>query len=334
LPTQQQQASQRQVQVQALLAQDSKIPSDPRTSIKHDVSKMNEHQGQPGKEQSERGLQDHVQNANPQTDEPEIHIVFSTGCSMWQDWQSYAFFYHAMVHQPNADVTRVASGCKNETEAKSVFEQFIQPMSKRFHLHLTPGYAELVKGKSYKFFNKPYGLLHWMRHGLKLDENVQELEKVFIILDPDEFIIRPFVVDYTHETEIYADGPVLHTRVSHGKPMAQRYGFGAHFIFRTKLAELLNLTELSSSSVRAWDHEQVKNHYVAGPPYIATGRDMYAIVQLWAKIVVPLYQVQNDFLAEMYAYSAAAWHLNLPHQLLRSFMVSVPGGAGEGWDCK
>ena len=41
---------------------------------------------------------------------PDHHMVFSTACSSYQDWQSFLFFYHAhKVSQPGR-VTRIASG--------------------------------------------------------------------------------------------------------------------------------------------------------------------------------------------------------------------------------
>ena len=88
---------------------------------------------------------------------PKFHIVFSTGCSIFQDWQSYTFFYFAMTSGQPGEVTRVASGCSaEETVAlEKQFEEQIQTMSPHFHLHITPDFSRVVDPKKvYKFFNK------------------------------------------------------------------------------------------------------------------------------------------------------------------------------------
>jgi hypothetical protein len=38
-------------------------------------------------------------------------MVFSTGCTTFQDWQSYVFFFHALQAGQPGQVTRIASGC-------------------------------------------------------------------------------------------------------------------------------------------------------------------------------------------------------------------------------
>ena len=237
-------------------------------------------------------------------------------------------------------MTRIASGCSNETLAQQLFDKYIQPMSPhKFHLHLTPEYGTLVTGQTYKFFNKPFGLLHWMEHELRLgNDNSSHVNDIVVLMDPDQLLIRPFSMDYTNEPELYPPGPQLHRKVSHGRPMAQRYGFGAHFTRSTRLERLVR--EINSTLVpqqwlsnpRPWELSQVEFHYTAGPPYLATGRDWWSLVQLWAAIVVPLYrQIQHDFMAEMYAYSVAAWILDRPHQLVNSWMVSNVDSGGEAW---
>jgi hypothetical protein len=75
---------------------------------------------------------------------PSYHIVFSTGCSSFQEWQAYILFYNMMRLNQTGSVTRVAS-CANDEDAKSVHDYFDQciksmPTSERFHLHITPGF--------------------------------------------------------------------------------------------------------------------------------------------------------------------------------------------------
>ena len=75
----------------------------------------------------------------------EYHLVFSTGCSLQQNWESYVFFYHAMkVNQPG-NVTRLVSGCSQQEEVKlrSYHTRKIKTMSDRFHIFFTDDFGNL-----------------------------------------------------------------------------------------------------------------------------------------------------------------------------------------------
>jgi hypothetical protein len=89
--------------------------------------------------------------------EVEYHIIFSTGCSIYQDWQSYLFFFFAMKSKQPGTITRIVSGCDPEDQDKlqKFFDETIHPMSPegRFKIHFTPDYSHL-KGKFYPYFNK------------------------------------------------------------------------------------------------------------------------------------------------------------------------------------
>lgn len=100
---------------------------------------------------------------------PQYHIIFSTGCNTFQDWQSYLFFFHAAKALQNAQpplsamqnthVTRIASGCSDDAaeDMKKYHKEQIEIMTSynNFHLHLTPDFSH-VHGdkKEYKYFNK------------------------------------------------------------------------------------------------------------------------------------------------------------------------------------
>jgi hypothetical protein len=268
-------------------------------------------------------------NTTPVTN---FHIVFSTGCSDFQDWQSYAFFYHVLNSNQPGNITRVASGCSAENEVllRHQFASQIQPMSDRFYLHVTPDYAH-VANDTYKFFNKPYGLHHWMEYGLKYQENRALYEDtIFIILDPDEIIVRPFSQDYAMERMAWHDEPHSHYSIQKGQPMSQLYGFGSNY------ASLINASELfgpdNVGGWTDWSHEEMDLYYAAGPPYMAVGSDMFALIKTWKEIAVPVYvQTKKNHLSEMFAYSVAAKFLRLQHQLAHSYMVSNVDVQQEGW---
>jgi peptidyl serine alpha-galactosyltransferase len=299
--------------------------------------------------------------------------------------QSYLFFHQIWKSGQTGHVTRVASGCdtKHDEEVlQSVFEKEVQQGiptgTDRFHLHITPDYSNtMVPGKTYKFFNKPCGLLHWMEHKLGMPQTLKEYsDTLFIIMDPDQFIGRPFtsndfnrptVVDLTSRkkywhTAVPKPNPndILSVQgidpndfiVRDGYPMAQMYMFGSNFVDKIKkdLDGIVHAADSKMQQNSAFQHlvSRVKNqsplhnltnndadnYYVAGPPYIALGGDMYRIVAVWAAVVVKVYEAcDQEFLSEMFAYSTAAALLDIPHLLGYNFMVSEPGvNIQEGWN--
>jgi hypothetical protein len=277
------------------------------------------------------------------TEDEDVHLVFSTGCSVFQDWQSYGFFFQAWYSGHKGHVTRVASGCEGRDAEQILLNHdrlIVRGMSDRFHLHLTPDYSKTsIPGVNYKFFNKPMGLRHWMEQGLgfKLDQSDSTKasnlgDAVFVILDPDQFVTRPFRREYRRDAELWVTMPLEATvKVERGKPVAQLYGFGARWIDKINATFVLNSTTVTSG-LKSWTRDDVAHHYAAGPPYMAVGSDMYEIVRTWAEMAVPVYQLTENHLSEMFAYSVAAAHLKLPHQLARSFMLSdISTGEGEAW---
>lgn len=278
----------------------------------------------------------------------QFHYVFSTGCSLFQDWQSYMLFYHAkQILQANDRVTRVVSGCDaKETQLlQKAHEEQIQALSANFMIHFTPDYSRVIPGETYKFFNKPFGLRHWMTQGLGFDAATETNlfdNATFIILDPDQILIRRFERSWTAKSDesILWMTPPRQTPITiqHGSPVSQAYGFGGSWIrpVQNHIDMVLqalrdNGETVLSSRLSNVTVEEMEKHYAAGPPYIATGRDMYRIVSVWADIMIPVYKITKNHLSEMFAYSTAAAHLNLPHQLAHTLMVSNHVSEEEGW---
>lgn len=275
------------------------------------------------------------------------HLIFSTDCSSYQHWQSYLVYFSAMLVRQPGHVTRIASGC-DEDLAKDMeiwFRDHISHMSAtRFHLHLTPKFSEVVNdaGESmgdYKFFNKPFGLKHWMEHDPQLNFNEKDQsfpqevqEDIVILIDPDMGLIRPLTRDFTSETDTIITPNrrknIVTRVVGPGKPAAQVYGFGAQWA-------RLNLTKITGSAespaIKVSKSDSLL-YYPVGPPYLATVADMYRIAQKWTEFVPKVHAQYPYLLAEMFAFCIAAAHLELPHQLISSLMVSdVESGGSEGW---
>jgi len=84
----------------------------------------------------------------------EYYIVFSTSCSVFQDWQSYVFFHRALVVGQPGTITRIASGCQEDEEAaaRKVFQEQIEPMAPgRFKIHFTPDFQRQAGRQVYLF---------------------------------------------------------------------------------------------------------------------------------------------------------------------------------------
>ena len=280
-----------------------------------------------------------IQSATDNSDY-EFHYAFSTGCNAYQDWQSWTFFYHAnklgIQH-----VTRVASGCSKteETSIRKAHATQVQALAPTYLLHLTPDFTRVIPGKTYKFFNKPYGLRHWMENALGFPHPTKDYDKtIFVLMDPDEMLLRPFEQDMTaYASSIkWVVDPTMPVQIQTGKPFAQLYGLGTDWVplVNRNLTDILSHLppdQAKNSHLHKWTKQDVRNYYAAGPPYLATGTDMYKIVSTWAAIAIPVYHATDNFLSEMYAYSTAAAHWELKHQLSFSFMVSNAAVLQEGW---
>jgi len=228
-------------------------------------------------------------------------------------------------------------------------------MSDRFRIHFTPHFSGVkdeetgeVKG-DYKFFNKPFGLKHFLEYNELLgfvddgrgdvdgDSSEREMKHpndVIILTDPDFLLLRPITDDFSNERETLV-GPrrksIYENKqshiVSHGNPYAQTYGLGTQW----RKFDLDAITGDPSSPAKDVDQPTGGIYYPAGPPYLATARDMYRIAVAWSDFAPRVHKQYPHLLAEMYAYCIAAAHLELPHMLIDSLMVSSAGVGGEGW---
>ena len=273
----------------------------------------------------------------------QYHVIFSTGCSPKQNFQSYIFFYHAMKSKQPGKITRIAA-CKNEKEGKALqayHVEFIEPMSPNFLLHITPDYSEIKgPGTSFHYFNKPFSCHHWMEHALgygpwpkQLGDNPND-NSIIILCDPDQIIMRPFTNNHVDTNPNFWIKRTTHPiidYVDHGKPMGQFYGFGDQWKTKTNITRYVPKDELPSY-VQTMSKEEKNQNYAVGPPYITTAFDFYTIVTRWKDFVPLVHDDYPELLAEMFAYCLAAAHSRLPHQVASGFMISdVTAFELEGW---
>jgi hypothetical protein len=252
------------------------------------------------------------------------------------------FFTAMKVRQPG-HVTRIVSGCDpEEAEAMTAwFDRSVRFMSKRFHIHLTPKFSEVKNedGKvigDYKFFNKPYGLKHWLERfeliGFHTSTGTfDHSDDIVILIDPDMILMRPITKDFSDARETLISENrrqhLLSTEVKHGVPFGQTYGLGTQW-------KKFDLDEIAGkdSPAKKVTNEEGKLYYPVGPPYIGTVTDMYQIAVKWSEFVPRVHAQYPHLLAEMYAFCIAAAHLGLRHMLIDSLMASNPGTGGEAWE--
>lgn len=295
----------------------------------------------PGESKPKTSVTSSAQEDEASDYNPNYHLIFSTDCSAFQHWQSYLMFHSAYkVGQPGT-ITRIASGCSDadgEKEMKWHTENISNVMGDRFKLHLTPHFSGVKDADGnvvgdYKFFNKPFGLLHWLENamGFKAGSTTElnNPDDVVILIDPDMILLRPITGDFSNPRDIVVGKH--HEReqkffVKHGAPFAQKYGLGAQW----RKFDLDAIAGADSPAKEVSQNDAV-TFYPVGPPYIATVGDMYQIALKWTEFVPRVHKQYPYLLAEMYAFCIAAAHLGLKHQLLDSLMISNVGVGGEGW---
>ena len=162
---------------------------------------------------------------NEPADSTIMHIAFSTDCSFFQDWQALLVFHSAVVVGQKGDITRIASGCSDEkkVELTALYKKLF-PM---YHVHFTPNFKlDSKTNKEYDFYNKPYGVEHWLDHAVPPVRD----HTVVAIIDPDMILIRPLTAIIKEENlkpyGIYAAADIPDV-VKRGVPAAQKYGLGA-----------------------------------------------------------------------------------------------------------
>jgi len=155
----------------------------------------------------------------------KIHIVFSTGCSFYQDWQSQLVFHSALSVKQKGKITRIATGCdgKKQKELMTLYTKLYP----QYSVHFTPDF----KNDKYNPNNKPFGVKHWLQHSNPLISN----GTVVVIIDPDMIFLRPI----TSKVRGKPDNVFLNNfnpgidhvpiKVQQGEPVAQLYGIGAQW---------------------------------------------------------------------------------------------------------
>jgi hypothetical protein len=94
----------------------------------------------------------HESQSSPETsnEDPEMHIVFSTDCGGYQDWQTLLLFHSAKVVGQTGKISRIASGCSEQRQKELV--ALYKHLYPDFGVHFTPDFKNDAKtNKKCKF---------------------------------------------------------------------------------------------------------------------------------------------------------------------------------------
>lgn len=216
-----------------------------------------------------------------------IHIVFSTDCSFFQDWQTLLVFHSAVTVKQKGQITRIASGC-DEFKQKELLELY-QKLFPQYHVHFTPDFKMDSKTKKkYDFYNKPYGLHHWLQYAQPaIDPGV-----IVILIDPDMILLRPFTLAFAQNPAnlflptFNPKKDPIPTVIMKGHPIAQLYGLGAPWTV-DKTARNFNRTAICGvdSPCMKVTRQYGEDHYSVGPPYILEKDDLLRLTDTWTTFV-------------------------------------------------
>jgi hypothetical protein len=186
---------------------------------------------------------------NNNNDEATMHIVFSTDCSFFQDWQTLLVFHSAMTIKQPGKITRIASGC-DEMKQKELTTLYTK-LFPQYHVHFTPDFKMDAKTKKkYDFYNKPFGLHHWL---LNAQPSIPDGE-IIILLDPDMILLRPFTLNIGEDpgrlflSSFQIEKEPLPKQIGKGFPVAELYGLGAPWTQDIKHNRNFNRTDICGSN--------------------------------------------------------------------------------------
>eukprot|EP00605_Chrysophyceae_sp_TOSAG23-4_P001931 GSChrysophyteH1.ASY1.ANO1.2134.1 assembled CDS len=286
--------------------------------------------------------------SSPDGSHSDLHILFSTDCSFYQDWQSLVVFHSAFSIGQKAHITRVASGCdaKAQYELQHLYER-LWPTTRTggwlYGVHFTPDFKrDAASGKKYEFYNKPYGMKHWLDAHYPTTALQQSEDVVLAIIDPDFLFLRPLTTQLSTSASLHSDS-VEYVRPGH--PGGQLYGLQAPWTLernrdtslRTKKGDnnYFDLNDICGQGSPCFDvsTRDGNKHYAVGPPYLIHIQDFGRLVNTWVTMVPKVYRGYPHLLAEMYAYVLAAAHEKLPHTTVTHHMVSnvFASANDEGW---
>jgi hypothetical protein len=199
----------------------------------------------------------------------KIHVVFSTDCTPFQDWQTLVFFYSARAVRQDGPVTRIASGCDSTKQLQ--LTNLYKKLYPEYSVHFTPDFKKDERtGDTYHFYNKPRGVLHWIENSQpKICKGT-----IVAICDPDFIFLRPLSTRMSGQPNTLMSPGIARSSemidyVTQGHPVAQQYGLGAPWV--NDFHQKFNRTYIcgpGSPCLSVASQQEGGKYYSVGPPYI------------------------------------------------------------------
>jgi hypothetical protein len=190
------------------------------------------------------------------------------------------------------------------------------------------------QAKTFPWFNKAWSFDHWLKHQAP-DESI------IAIVDPDQWFVRKLTNDPKDADAVLP--PVLKpcplckgagagvsekvvkslntygvNVVKRGHPVSQIYGLGG----KMATFDLAAICGKESDCDKVTDQLSM-DFYQVGPPYIMHRDDFLKVIPKWWEFMPATFkQDPHEISVDMYAYTMACAHYDLPHAVLRDYMVS------------
>lgn len=269
----------------------------------------------------------------------DTHVIFSTGCNMYQQWQSELLLFSHVKSGQKGKITRIVSGCDDKAELAhrsfvnhpgggldKIAEQdsLHKSLNPNFDLHFTPAYEG---SKEFPWFNKPFSIEDWAKKGKH-----NPTSGVVVILDPDEIFLGTVTQHPQPLSKLLyhgiPEGEVTNV-VKPKRPVAQMYGLGGSWVNKFDRNDICG----QDAPCTKVNEKDASNYYSVGPPLMIHMADIAPLSGLWAQYMRPVFKITpGDILTDMWAYIMGAANLEMPHVRLDHFMVSdIESGIGEGW---
>lgn len=268
-----------------------------------------------------------TKNEQPQsqTSNPDgLHIVFSADCSMFTQWQSAVFLYHAIQTQGHIPITMLVSGESKKSCSKKMDIQGLHSGYPSLRIVYTPDYRKgPYDDDDWRFYNKPAAITYWLKHN-KVNE------PIIVMLDFDMILVRR--LDLTQmQQENGWERPV-----GKGVPAAQRALF-----YTDEWLHLPQCTKDPKCQRLQENPKFAEKYYTPGTPYFMHQSDLLKMCDTWFMLAYEVRKWKKDAGKtlgnndEMFGYVLSAVKLDLAHEESRNLAFSAtkePARQFEGWD--
>lgn len=231
-----------------------------------------------------------------------IFIVFSTGCSKAQDWQSQALIHSHKIHNISSYALVRLLSCQDSN--------YLLPRQShpKYRVIRTPDFNSYFS-RYYRYSprNRPASIAYWLG-GLSDDEDIPQPDDIVVSIDPDQ---------------IFTSNHLNVSTVSRGHGIATLYGISNFFLRRPEFQQ--------HCPGRACEPPFEKGYNPSyGHPQILTAYDALRHAQLWYNLTNDMKINHKGWETEMYSNVIAARLLKI-HMQVEPMMISYTNGNSEDY---